>query len=313
MAFNPQEQGQILQQHADTRGNQLDAAFWTKVAEVVNSNKGSINTVDKKINFPTSSLHSKDDLWNKYLDLAQRQGVRPDYAKFAQTYQMFKTEDDNKLTNLINAAEALGLSKNNIKKSIEDSAKERLTQQMLSGDPDFQALYGDYLTPQKSFSDIWGDRWENLPKNIKEWYAENPDLGMALNIGGGLAAGYGGYRGINALRNRGATTPPVTTSVAKGYRGPTKSTLTKGYQKYLQDYEGPRKNRKSREVWEKEFKAKHKANSIAKKSKATVKKPTTSLSKRIITPASRIAKAASRRFLYPLMALDFIKDSFSGE
>ena len=254
MAFNPQEPGQILQQHADTRSNQLDATFWTKVAEVVNSNKGSINTVDKKINFPTSSLHSKDDLWNKYLDLAQRQGVRPDYAKFEQTYQMFKTEDDNKLTNLINAAEALGLSKSDIKKSIEDSAKERLTQQMLSGDPEFQSLYGDYLTPQKSFTGIWGDRIKNLPKNIREWAAENPDLAAALGISVTAGAGYGGYKW---WQGRGTPDAPVTPDLTKCYRGPTKSTLTKGYQKYLQDYEGPRKNRKSREVWEKEFKAKH--------------------------------------------------------
>ena len=90
MAFDPQKQYEILANRRASKGNKLDSLFWAKTAESIYSDIGSIDTENKSISFPTENLKSKEQLWNDYLSLAQSQGVRPDYAKFAQTYMTYK-------------------------------------------------------------------------------------------------------------------------------------------------------------------------------------------------------------------------------
>lgn len=254
------------------RAVDFNSMFWADVAGKLNADKGVLDVENRVIKFPKTKLVSQDSLWNKFVDLSQSRGVKPDYLQFMENYNKFKTAEDNKYVNLIQKAEQLGFSKRSIKDIIknDEDADKRLTNLYLkTSDPNTLATLQDYEKKKFQFGD--------LPDMMRE----NPKTTAAGIIGGGLALRYGApalgryTKGkftdakdfVKSKIGTKDAKKPVAKKPKKTYI--TKAAITREYQKYLNNYEGDRTKRLSKRDFEKQYRAEQKAKGA--KSKSTSK------------------------------------------
>ena len=182
-----------------TRNQRLvnfDTGFWTESAEYIKRNQGSPDVENNKINFPTKSLPSKEIMWNKYLELSRKKGIKANYQSFNQNYGAIKNAEDAQLIKLIDDSKLLGVKNSGIRQQFKDNPelKAKLMKLVQSGAvEDIEGLLPLFKKEQtfgSYYKDLGDYEGESLLGYGKKILDKNPVLAPVATAG----AAYAGYQ-----------------------------------------------------------------------------------------------------------------------